>query len=89
MCRRLLVEDINERESVSEDNIAVEARAQERARASAFLDAQMRDMEVLLRESGGEVRPEIPINLGQYFSYPPANSTQNDHDRRELSGMYS
>lgn len=91
MCRRPLVEDINERESISEDIIAAEGRAQEPARASAFPDAQMRDLEVLLRGSGVEVRPETltPINLDQYFSYLPVNSTQNDHDRQELFGMYS
>jgi len=90
MCRRLLVEDINERESVSEDIVAAEARAQERAPASAFLDAHMWDMETLLRESSAD-RPETltPINLGQYFSYPPANSTQGENHRHEFSGMYS
>ncbi|KIM46225.1 hypothetical protein M413DRAFT_441298 [Hebeloma cylindrosporum] len=85
MCRRLLIEDINEIESVSED---AEGRAQERPLASAFLDAQMRDMETLLRESGVEVRPET-LNLSQYFSYPPANLMESDNHRQELSGMYS
>jgi len=91
MCRRLLVEATSEREPVPEDIATADARAQERARASAFLDAQMRDMQGLLRERGVEVSPETlaPVNFSQYFSYPSANSTQADDDRQELSGMYS
>jgi len=89
MCRRLLVEDISERELVPEDIATANARAQERARASAFLDTQVRDMQSLLRERGVEARSETlaSINFSQYFSYPPTNSTQDN--QRELYGMYS
>jgi len=91
MCRRLLVEDNSEREPVPEDIATADARTQELSRASAFLDAQMRDVRALLRERGTEVRPEplAPINFSQYFSYPPSNSTEDEDDRQELSGMYS
>jgi len=87
MCRQLLVEEINERGSVSEDIVAAEARAQERDHASAFLDAHMWDMETLLRESGVDPPETLtPINLSQYS---PANSTQRENHRHEFSGMYS
>jgi hypothetical protein len=77
MCRRRLAEDINERAMILQDIAATEA--------------QLRDIEVLLRERGIDVRPEAltPINLSQHFSYHPVTSTQNDDDRQELSGMYS
>lgn len=77
MCRRRLVEDTNERETILADIAATEA--------------QMRDIEVLLRERGIDVGPETltPIDLSQHFSYHPVNSTQNDDNRQELSGMYS
>jgi len=90
MCRRLLLEDTSERELVAEDITTADAIAQERARASAFLDTQIRDMQALLRERDDEVRPETlaPINFSQYFS-SPANSTQDDDNQQEFSGMYS
>jgi hypothetical protein len=91
MCRRLLIDDTNERELVTEDSATADARAQERARASAFLDTQIRDMQALLRERGVEVGPEAlaSINFSQYFSDPPANSTHDNENHREFSGMYS
>jgi len=78
MCRRRLVEDINGRETVLADIAATEA--------------QIRNLEVLLRERGIDARPETltPINSIQYFPYLPANSMPNDDDdRQQLSGMYS